>query len=156
MDALAVLLGVLGIAIVFLMAVCAAIDTATRRRRFPNWFEATRTFPAPCNAHAATGWNLSFCRDRPGGMLRDIRIAVVSGGLLVRDLSPFLFPRPRTMMIPWGFLSNPKELTIPRYFLRLRRHAIELQVGDTQFTVVLTEDVWASVQQELHFLRRRP
>jgi hypothetical protein len=77
-------------------------------------------------------------------------IAVATDGLLVREgPSPFGFPRPRTILIPWASLSNPKEVTIPLYYLRLWRHGVALEVEGTNMTIVVSKDIWPDVQRNL-------
>lgn len=131
------------------VGVCALIDTATRHRRFPNWFMATRAFSAPSTSQANPRWKLCYYRDTPEHKLMDRRIAVATDGLLVRDHSPFVFPRPHTILIPWASLSNPKEVTIPLYYLRLWRRGVQLEVDGTDMTIVVSKEMWPDVERNL-------
>ncbi len=154
-PAIAVVVSILLLMVGTVVAACAFIDAATRFRRFPNWSKATRASSVPHIDRSALAWQECYYRDEPGRELMNRRISVASEGLLVRDHSPFVFPRPRTILIPWTSLSNPKEVTIPLYYLRLWRHAVELEVKGTKMTIVVSKQIWHEVQRNVAESKRK-
>lgn len=130
-------------------AVVTGIDALTRHRRFPNWFTAARTFPAPPKTRTKPRWRLCYYRDAPGHRLVERQIAVAPDGLLVRDCSSFVFPKLRTILVPWTSLSNPKEVTLPFSVGFLWRRCIQLEVKGTNMIILVRKAIWFDIQRNL-------
>jgi len=113
----------------------------------PNLAKALSTLEPHAKNCEQAKWTTGYFRDRRNGSLLSCRIGYMSQGILVRETClpisgvHLLFPKFRTLTIPWADLSDPRKLDYGGFgsYVRLfdRAERIEFNVAGQRFTVAL-------------------